>query len=197
MNFFLVACKTWKCKNAAVQWDICVIATSLSQVCQSLCHFHFSCTFLNPFLCPYLPGLPLPFPPPVSLPFVPVWIFHIAAAAGAWCGGLSAHCAYAVWVLRYVAPGVWCVVTGVWPLTPAGRLPVCLSVCLYRYTWPALTSPYPHTHNHVYIVPLDMVPKSQIRGHRLLAAVGCPVVLPVQEVYMGLCRLWCSADFVS
>lgn len=28
-------------------------------------------------------------------------------------------------------PGVWCVVTGVWPLTPAGRLPVSLSVQLH------------------------------------------------------------------
>lgn len=36
--------------------------------------------------------------------FVPVWILGIAAAAGAWCVGLSGHCACAVWVLRYAAP---------------------------------------------------------------------------------------------
>lgn len=105
-------------------------------------------TFLNPFLRPHLPGLPssppTP-PPPVSLPFVPVWIFHIAAAAGAWCGGLSAHCVYAVWVLRYAAP--WRVVCRDRRVAAdASRPPACLSVCLFSYTWPALTLPYPLTH---------------------------------------------------
>lgn len=60
-------------------------------------------------------------------------------------------------------PGVWCVVTGVWPLTPAGRL----LVCLFGYTWPAVTLPSPHihletrvdTHKRIYIAALDMVPK--------------------------------------
>lgn len=42
--------------------------------------------------------------------------------------------------------GVWCVVTGVWPLTPARRLPVCL----FSYTWPALTLTYPYTHTHTH-----------------------------------------------
>lgn len=70
-----------------------------------------------------------PPPPPVPLPFVPVWIFHIAAAAGAWCGGLSAHCVYAVWVLRYAAPRrVVCRDRRV--AADASRPPACrLSVC--------------------------------------------------------------------
>ncbi|KAG7493066.1 hypothetical protein JOB18_000753 [Solea senegalensis] len=44
-------------------------------------------------------------------------------AAAAVCGSVAA---------------VRCVVTGVWPLTPGRRLPVCLSLCLsgpmFRYT---------------------------------------------------------------
>lgn len=94
------------------------------------CHVcHFNPTFLNSFVCPHLPGLHPP-PPPASLPFVPMWIFRIAAAAGAWCEGLSAHCVDAVWVLRYAAP--WRVVCRDRRVAAdASRPPACLSVRLH------------------------------------------------------------------
>lgn len=144
-----------------------------------------SFTFLNPFLRLHLPGLPPP--PHVSLPFVPVWIFHIAAAAGAWCGGLSAHCVYAVWVLRYVAARrVVCRDRRV--AADASRPPACLSVCLCCYTWPALTPPCPHTHictlmdksnSQLQTVP-NMVPSQcQFKGHQLL-----PLVSTAQEAFL-------------
>lgn len=60
------------------------------------------CSLRPPGLCspPRSAAPPLPAP----LPFVPVWIFRIAAAAGAWCVGLSAHCVPLVWALWYAAP---------------------------------------------------------------------------------------------
>lgn len=65
-------------------------------------------------------------------------------------------------------PGVWCVMTGVWLLTPAGRL----HVCLFCYTWPAVTSPDPHiqivtharTHAYTCITAAELQPRSHRRG---------------------------------
>lgn len=59
-----------------------------------------------------------------------MWIFQIAAAAGAWWRGLSSHCAYAAWVLRYAAP--WRVVCHDRRVAAdASRPPACLSVLLH------------------------------------------------------------------
>lgn len=117
MKFFLALLQD-NAKNPAL-W-------SLSQVVISCCLIRP--TLLNPFARPHLAVLPPPLP--VSLPFVPVWIFQIAAAAGAWCWGLSAHCVYAVWVLRYATP--WRVVCRDRRVaTDASRPPACLPVQLH------------------------------------------------------------------
>lgn len=109
------------------------------------CHFLLSgCTFLNSVLLP-------PFSPThLSLPFVSVWILDIAAAAGAWCGGLSSHCVCAVWVLRYAAS--WrAVCRGRRVAADASRPPASLSVRRLSYTWPVITLPT-HTYTNMHMV---------------------------------------------
>lgn len=60
--------------------------------------------------------------------------------------------------------GVRCVVTGVWLLTPASRLPVCLSVgsvtpdqWLHR-----CTHTHKHARPHMFIAALKMIPKIEV-----------------------------------
>lgn len=78
------------------------------------------------FICPHLPGLL----PPLPLHSLPVWIFHIAAAAGAWWGGLRSHCVHVAWVLRYAAP--WrAVCRDRRVAADASRPPACLSAVLH------------------------------------------------------------------
>lgn len=106
-----------------------VLLFKTQQIPASLWHSIFKVTPANLFLTPYLLCSPLRSSLSPASSFVPVWIFHIAVAAGAWCRDwaliVSTQCGCCGMRLL----GVWCVVTGVWPLMPAGRRTVCLSVC--------------------------------------------------------------------
>lgn len=116
------------------------------------------------WICPHLPGSPLPLP--LVLPFVPVWIFHIAAAAGAWCRRLSSHCVFAVWVRWYAAP--WRVVCRDRRVAAdASRPPACLSVQLHLTGCDIAISTHTNRNTCIYthIAAVVWIPRIQHKGH--------------------------------
>lgn len=185
--------------QSAAQWDICLNA----QVCNK---FLFHCASSTPLSWTlslvHTSQVSLP-PPPVPLPFVPVWIFHIAAAAGAWCRGLSAHRVYTVWVLRYAAPRrVVCRDRRV--AADASRPPARLSVCAVTpdRCWHRHTHTHTHrktctdTHTDIHIALLDMMPESfgsSTPDHcsvftRLLSTGGWHLAVVSPLMFCSLCE---------
>lgn len=158
----------------------------------------FEPQFLEP--CPLSsPYKSSPLPPSVSLPFVPVWIFHITDAAGAWCEGLSAHCVYTVWVQRYATPRrVVCRDRRV--AADASQPPACLSVFLFSYTWPTPHPPNSLTHTRIETFTYTVQHYSygaQKSNYVSSTLHYCPLIPLVQEVDMRpRCCLWCFADLL-
>lgn len=139
-----------------------------------------------PLICPHLSGL-LPPLPPRSLP---VWIFHIAAAAGAWWGGLRSLCTSVAWVLRYAAP--WRAVCHDRRVAAdASRPPACLPVLLHLTD--TVTSPYlgiqivtcARTQAHICITAADLWARPSRRGPS-----GSAQEVPIRFWWHLCCLCW-------
>lgn len=83
--------------------------------------------------------------------------------------------------------GVWCAVIGVWLLTPASRLHVCLSFCSVTPDWvstpppPQLTHADTHILSHIQFTTSYAAQKSNYLSSTLH---HCPLIPSVQEVDM-------------
>lgn len=165
-NYFLVTCKIRKCRNVlciCVPFVLVLFLIPLPIVA-ILISLSWSLSSTN------IPSQVFPFTHPSFYLLSPCEYFTLLLPlvhdAGHWALIVCTQCGCCG--MRPV--GVRCVVTGVWLLTPASRLPVCLSVgsvtpdqWLHR-----CAHTHKHARPHMFIAALKMIPKIEVSDSTMI-----------------------------